>query len=210
MKLIKPSFEILKFDDNILIERAGRTCYKSEDKITNGSADKFAQMLFERNHTAMIEFGSAIVRVVCDRGISHEIVRHRIASYAQESTRFCNYGKANEVTFILPTWLKITEEDFYQGYFGIDDLADATWFQSIADAEKAYLSLLEKGWKPEQARSVLPNSLKTEIVIGMNFRSWQNFFRLRCSEKAHPQMREIAIPLQQEFAKRNPFLFGVN
>lgn len=232
MKLIKPSFEILQFDDNQMIEIAGRTCYKSEDKITQDSADKFAQMLRTRGHHAMLEFGSATVRFICDRGVSHEIVRHRLFSFAQESTRYCNYGKVGEVTFIIPCWMNnetIKPDDqfptmkfptgtftkqgsmlFVNGNhltFNFDISARAAYIENLIEAEQTYLKLLHFGWTPQQARAVLPNSLKTEIVCKANFREWMHFFKMRDDTAAHPQMRELAEPLHEEFRRRNPSIF---
>lgn len=226
MKLIKPSVSVLEMTDVKLIEVAGRTCYKSEDKITEDSAAKFVEMLDKRGHRAMLEHSFASVRVVCDRGVTHEIVRHRLFAFAQESTRYCNYGKDKfgGVTFIIPPWVNLAEGEYYfeggpEGDFItpyedvvcledfnqlIKDEATLTWFWACWNAEQHYLSLIKDGWTPQQARSVLPNSLKTEIVISGNFREWQHFFNLRTAEAAHPQMREVAIPICEEFEKAIP------
>ena len=142
---------------------------------------------------------SATVRFVCDRGVSNEIVRHRLASYSQESTRYCNYGKDDfgcEITVIEP--------EFLTG----DTTGYAIWKQAMADAELAYFSLLEWGCTPEEARAVLPNALKTELIMTANMREWRHFFRLRCAPAAHPQMRSLAIPLYRKFADALPELFG--
>lgn len=214
MLLVKPSFEVLQMSDINLIEIAGRTCYKSEDKITADSAGKFVKMLDEKKHHAMIEHSFASVRVICDRGVTHEIVRHRLFAFAQESTRYCNYGKAGQVKFIIPPWVKIEEGEYnpeWDGCLGdgrVDPFehgsAESWWFWHCAVAERDYLKLLAHGWQPQQARSVLPNSLKTEIVISGNFREWKHFFSLRTATAAHPQMQEIAIPICEEFEKRIP------
>lgn len=208
MKLIKPSFEILEMTDIGLIEKAGRTCYKSEERMTENSAEAFIRQMDERGHHAMLEHSFASVRVVCDRGVMHEIVRHRLFAYAQESTRYCDYRKdkfGKQVTFILPPWVDI-EEGVYSKEnipaFSTD--ADKKWFVSCFTAESSYFDLLLGGWTAQQARSVLPNSLKTEIVISGNFREWKHFFTLRTAHAAHPQMREIAIPICEEFEKRIP------
>ena len=154
------------------------------------------------------------VKFIIDRGVSHELVRHRICSFSQESTRYCNYGKANNVTFIIPPWCKIEEGEYTQNGIipvGWSDFTseenDYTWYCSMLSAEKDYLRLLKNGWTPQQARSVLPNSLKTEIVVTANLREWQHIMRLRTDKAAHPQMREISLPLQEEFKQKYPLLF---
>ena len=206
MKIVKPSFII---EDNIdgeeiikKIEKAGRTCYKSEKKITGNSSRDFIRNIIASGHESVIEHEKVTVRVICDRGISHEIVRHRIASYSQESTRYCNYTKnkfGNEITAIEPCFWKSGSEADKEKY--------AIWKNSIEAIEKAYFKLIELGASPQEARSILPNSLKTEIVMTMNLREWRHFFKLRTSNKAHPQIREIAIPLLNEFKKRIPVIF---
>lgn len=185
------------------IEKAGRTAYKSEDLITFDSAKDFVKQIVSKGHLSVIEHISLSVRVVCDRGISHEIVRHRIASYTQESTRFCNYSKGkhgNQLTFIKPCFWKSdnkTDKDKYE-----------IWLKTNEKIEKSYLSLIrDYGATPEEARSILPNSLKTEIVMTMNLREWRHFFVLRTSEAAHPQMKEISIPLLNDFKKMIPIVF---
>lgn len=144
------------------------------------------------------------VRFICDRGVSHEFVRHRVFSFAQESTRYCNYSKdkfGNELTFIIPCWTNLGEGS----YNDISDLihTDAVFINSICDAEDYYLGLLNEGWTPQQARAVLPNALKTELVMTAFISDWKHFFELRCDKAAHPQARELAIPLQEEFIKRH-------
>lgn len=208
MKLIKPSYEILtKIDgEKILknIERAGRTCYKSEDKITKDSAKKFVASILKSGHESVIEHESISVRIICDRGVTHEIVRHRLASYSQESTRYCNYSKDkfdNQITFIIPCWF---EGNHLQDY---NRPSEQTWLNSMRKAELDYEKLIKFGWSPQQARSVLPNSLKTEIVMTCNTREWRHFFKLRTSTKAHPQMREIACPMLDEFKQKIPVIF---
>jgi thymidylate synthase (FAD) len=204
MKIIEPYFIIESNIDGegILkhIERAGRTAYKSEDLITPTSAKEFVSMINERGHHSVIEHQSITVRIICDRGVSHEIVRHRLASYTQESTRYCNYSKGkfgNEITVIKPC------------FWNEDDPKFSVWKEALSRSEEAYNSLISLGASPQEARSVLPNSLKTEIVITMNLREWKHFFELRTSEAAHPQMREIAIPLLTEFRKRVPIIFDI-
>lgn len=180
------------------IELAGRTAYKSEDKITNDSAKDFVKMILKRGHLSVIEHQSVSVRFICDRGVSHEIVRHRLASYTQESTRYCNYTKGkfgSEITVIEPC------------FWSQDDEKYKVWKQAIEQIESAYNKLIELGATPQEARSILPNSLKTEIVVTMNLREWRHFFTMRTSAAAHPQMREVAIPLLKEFQKQIPIIF---
>lgn len=286
MKLIKPSFEILSQENGIdgmykMIELAGRTCYKSEDKITEDSSVKFVQMLIDKGHSAMLEHGTVYlklhwyniitifkylinkyskvkkllhittnyrvlvennwikdlkfqcepteyhekrisVRFVCDRGVSHELVRHRVFSFAQESTRYCNYFKdkfGNEITFILPCWIdedsivdlvNLANEDNKKVYeLGHDENVDmkirglCSYIYDMSNSEHGYNFQVASGWQPQQARAILPNSLKTEIVVTGFISDWKQFFKLRCSEAAHPQMRELAIPLKDEFIKSN-------
>lgn len=206
MKSIEPSFVIEESLDGeeVLrrIERAGRTCYKSEGKIGSGSAKEFIRKILAMGHESVIEHEKVTVRVICDRGVTHEIVRHRVASYSQESTRYCNYTKdkfANEITFIEPC--------FWKGESDKDKEKYAAWREAMEAAERSYFRLIELGASPQEARSVLPNSLKTEIVMTLNLRAWRNFFQLRTSSAAHPQMREIARPLLDEFKKRIPVIF---
>lgn len=199
MKFVKASYEIM--DDlngqEILkkIERVARTCYKSEDKITEGSAEKMVRALIKRGHEAMLEHYSFSVKFIVDRGISHEIVRHRLASFAQESTRYCNYS--GEVTFIKPCYLKEGA-----GYY--------SWFDNMALSEIDYQNLIKNGYSPQEARAVLPNSLKTELVMTANLREWRHFFKLRAlgvSGAPHPQIVEVALPLLKEVSERIPVVF---
>ncbi len=206
MKIVKPSVEILSITPEPLklIELAGRTCYKSEDKITEDSSKKFVQMLIDKGHESVLEHAVMTVKIICDRGVSHELVRHRLASYSQESTRYCNY-KNEDMEFILPCWLK----DIYEGEDRLQNIEYRVWEMNMSDAEEVYNDILgDYGrWIPQQARVFLPNSLKTEIVMTANFREWRNIFKQRCSNAAHPQMREIMIPLLQEVAERIPVVF---
>lgn len=310
VKLIKPSFEILEQKPGAIgllqhIERCGRTCYKSEDKITEDSAEKFVDMLVRRGHTAMVEHGTIYLRIpeksvdgqyvypakgkyisnkysivkprlegisnneysvfyvttnyrvllqngwlddlqylcepteyhtkritvkfICDRGVSHEFVRHRVFSFAQESTRYCNYAKdkfGKECTFIIPSWLDVPEGEAYfhdginfrvganeEDIFG-ESVNPRAWTRSndwkevdsflraLEVAENQYFDLLNLGWKPQQARAVLPNSLKTELVMTGTIEQWEGFFKLRDANDAHPQARELAAPLHEEFIRR--------
>lgn len=293
MRLIKPSFEIWAQEEGLegvykQIERAGRVCYKSEDKITDTSAKDFVDRMIKSGHGAMLEHGTVYlilpvgyvqggygleestvtkkyrensyskvtyqdfgdsqrayvttnyriiiendwlmdldyqceptefhekrvtVHFVCDRGVSHEYVRHRVFSFAQESTRYCNYSKDkfnNCVTYILPNWCtKVNTEDYERNpklmYNANGSLSDneINFLCGLYDTETRYLKLLENGWKPQEARAVLPNSLKTELVMTGFVSDWEHFFKLRDAGSAHPQARELAQPLHEEFIERN-------
>lgn len=206
MRVIEPGYEILTeiseggIKELQHIEKIGRVCYKSEDKITEDgeSAKKFVKMLIDRGHEAMIEHSSLSVKFTVDRGVSHELVRHRIASFAQESTRYCNYSKDkfdNGITFIKPFfWEEGTKE--YNN-----------WEQAMALAETGYLSAIDMGVTPQEARSILPNSTKTEITITANYREWRNFFKLRTAKAAHPQMVQVTRPLLKELKTRLSIIF---
>lgn len=287
MKLIKPSWKILEQEPGIdgiykAIERAGRTCYKSEDKITEDSAKGFVDRMIASGHGAMLEHGTVYLRVpyseaysnlptdsnwvednysmnpysvvkgdgedyyitsnyrvlveqgwlddlkylcepteyhekritvhlICDRGVSHEFVRHRVFSFAQESTRYCNYSKdkfGNELTFISPCWTNLPEQSYGDRTFpkvfnrGNTNGIETAVVDSLRIAEDYYLRLLKDGWKPQQARAVLPNALKTELVMTGFVSDWEHFFKLRDDSSAHPQARELAHPLHMEFIRR--------
>lgn len=302
MKLIKPSFNIIEQSAGLegiykQIETAGRTCYKSEDKITKDSASKFVERMVKSGHGAMLEHGTVYlkvtckdtdcitlsmfyghnkyskvthsednktyyittnyrvlvennhlgdlkylceptefherritVRFVCDRGVSHEFVRHRVFSFAQESTRYCNYYKdkfGNELTFIIPYWcddipdnLQLKDKmEVSRFVWGTDNLYNAVIIENgtvrrkvskftqrflyeMIGMEDTYIGLIAAEYKPQEARTVLPNSLKTELVMTGFISDWQHFFGLRCDKAAHPQARELALPLQEEFIKR--------
>lgn len=202
MKIIKPDVQFITPIDGATIlkrlEQCGRVCYKSEDKITEGSAEKFVAGIIKRGHEAVLEHCSFTVKFICDRGVSHEIVRHRMASYCQESTRYCNYSKddfQSEITVIEPSFL----DKSAAGY--------RIWERSCKNAETAYFDLLDFGCSPQEARAVLPNSLKTEIVMTADLREWRHFLKLRTSQAAHPQIREVAIPLLNELKSLIPVIF---
>lgn len=224
MKLVSAGFQLMSQlrGDDILkaIETAGRTCYKSEDKITVGSAQKFVEHLVKSGHHSVLEHQSFSVKLIIDRAISHEVVRHRLASFSQESTRYCNYSKDkfdNQIAFIIPPWCKIEEGVYNVKFFGhtvanMHDLPELDeiswlWFDSVSRAERAYIDLIKSGWTAQQARSVLPNSLKTEIVVTANLREWRTIFTQRCATAAHPQMREIMIPLLAYVKLMIPIVF---
>lgn len=201
MKIIKAEYKIMTplNGPEILknIESCGRVCYKSEDKIAEGSAEKFVGGIIKRGHEAVLEHYSFTVRFIVDRGVSHEIVRHRLASYCQESTRYCNYSKdefGNEITVIEPCWF-------------VDSGQESRWRKACEDAEKWYFELLDYGCTPQEARAVLPNSLKTEVVMTANLREWRHFLKLRTDKAAHPQIREVALPLLKELKTMIPVVF---
>lgn len=282
MKLIKPSYEILTPTDwrewgiKKFIELIGRTCYKSEDKITDDSYKVFVQKMIDSRHYAMLEHGTIYitasdyiyytkligdydknkysvvkehfdehgnvihcittnlrvliengwindlcylsepteyhakritVKFVCNRQVSHEFVRHRVFSFAQESTRYCNYTKDkfnNELTFIIPCWIKDLEEGNYYAYCEYHQAKrdpSKEWFSTCMTSEYVYIELIAKGWKSQEARSILPNSLKTELIMTGFNSDWQNFFKLRCAPNAHPQAKELADMLKDKFNK---------
>ncbi len=202
MRIIDPYFEVVDELDGLemlkKVERSGRICYKSEDKITIDSAEKFVKNILKNGHESVIEHEKISVKIVCDRGVSHEIVRHRIASYSQESTRYCNYCDdkfGNELTFIRPI-------------FWVNDVEKMSiWKKNMQQVEREYNRLIELGASPQEARSILPNSLKTEIIVTMNLREWRHFFKLRTSKRAHPQMRQIAIALLENLKQTIPVIF---
>ena len=203
MKIINPSVEfITPLNGKVIMERleeCGRVCYKSEDSITEGSAEKFLKGIISRGHEAVLEHCSFTVKFICDRGVSHEIVRHRIAAYCQESTRYCNYSKdkfGREITVIAPCFLEVTSPQW------------RAWEHACALAEKAYFNLLDQGCTPQEARAVLPNSLKTELVMTADIREWRHFLKLRCGKGAHPQIREVATQLLEALYQEMPVLFG--
>jgi thymidylate synthase (FAD) len=213
MILVKPSFAILTpidmFDHMLArIEAAGRTCYKSEGKATPDSRRNFVTTLIARGHESVLEHESISVRIVCDRGVSHEIVRHRLASFSQESTRYCDYAKGH-VCFVLPPWSKVDPGVYgHEGRYHIPwPYTDILWISAMRNAESAYLDLRKGGWSPQQARAVLPNSLKTEIVVTANLREWRHILRLRTSSAAHPQMVEIMRPLGLALSDLVPVVF---
>lgn len=205
MQAIKAYTQIYKdFDGQKVLQKievAARTCYKSEGKIQEGSAEKLVAGLIKSGHEAMLEHASVTVKFVVDRGISHELVRHRLASFAQESTRYCNYSKddfGSEITFIIPEYLEYKSEGWN------------IWKESMKQAEDAYFKMLDFGLSPQQARAVLPNSTKTEVVMTANLREWRHFFKLRAigtTGKPHPQMLEVAVPLLEDFKQMIPVVF---
>ena len=240
MKCIKPSYEILtdispygtlELEE---IERAARVCYKSEDKYEDQgeSAKKLIRKLIGNGHEAMLEHSSLSVKFICDRGVSHELVRHRMASFAQESTRYCNYSKdkfGHEITVIIPPWINEkylpkddeaveltkmlllgpnTEAAKYRlNRMSTEERVALIWWASCFEDEAGYFVMLDEGFTPQQARCILPNSLKTEIVVTANYREWRHILKLRTDPSAHPQMRELMVPLLNELTDRIGVIF---
>lgn len=202
MKIIDPYVEIINMPDSGFImkhiERAARTCYKSEDKIQKDSAEKLLKSLVKSGHHSVFEHISVTVKIVCDRGISHELVRHRLCSFSQESTRYANYSKdkfGKEITLIRPFfWSESSEK--YQ-----------LWLSAMEAAEKTYLKLIDLNATAQEARSVLPNSLKTEVITTANIREWKHIFSLRCHKASHPQMRQVMLPLLDKFYQSFPVYY---
>jgi thymidylate synthase (FAD) len=198
MKIITPYYEILdKLDaDQIMkkLEICGRTAYKSEDKITTDSAETFIKIIINRGHESVIEHVNLTIKFVCDRGFTHELVRHRLVSYTQESTRYCNYKGG--VTFIKPP------------FWNPDSYNHILWFNTMKRLEEVYIDMIINGATPQEARSVLPNSLKTEIIATANLREWRHILKLRTTPAAHPQMRELMLPLLKELKEKLPAIFG--
>lgn len=216
MKIVEPKYEILTdiseggIKELQQIERVARVCYKSEDKITpdGESAKKLVGFLVKQGHEAMLEHSQLSVLFTCDRGVANELVRHRIASFAQESTRYCNYSKekfGGELTFIRPFYIELTEAD--KNLNSVEYTPGVAWLDACSNAELHYNGMLALGMRPEQARCVLPLCLKTEIVVTANYREWRNIFKLRTPVAAHPQMRELMCPLLKELQSKIPVVF---
>ena len=202
MKVINPSVILEQEINPVLvmkhIEKAGRVCYKSENMISDGTDEKCIKKIWESGHESVIEHVSLTFRIICDRGVTHELVRHRIASYSQESTRYCNYSKdkfGNELTFIRPC------------FWDDDCVQYKLWEQAMRQVEESYFALIKEGALPQEARSVLPNSLKTEILVTMNLREWRHFLKLRTSKAAHPQMRQVAVMIYDILSEKLPIIF---
>jgi len=202
MRVIKQSFTFMTAiygtDALKFLEKCGRTCYKSEDKITPDSARYFVGKLIQAGHTSVLEHVNVTVRIITNRGVSHELVRHRIASYSQESTRWCDYGKEGSIIVILPVWL-----------YNVPELAKdyQAWESAMLHAEESYFQMRRLGWGPEKARGVLPNDLKTEIVMTANLREWRLVFSQRCPKNAHPQMRALMQEMLVQFKEMLPVIF---
>ena len=203
MKIIEPSVELVGEVDGEKImkhiELAGRVCYKSESRISDDSAEKFIANIIKSGHESVIEHVSLTFKIICDRGVTHEIVRHRLMSFSQESTRYCDYSNGKfggELTFIKPCFWTEDDENF------------KIWLDSMKILEENYLAMRKNGARPEQARSILPNSLKTEIFMTANLREWRHFLKLRTSSRAHPQMREVALKIYEILREKLPVIFS--
>lgn len=216
MFLIKPKYEIVTPLDRVSVlnslERIGRVCWKSEGSIKEGSAAKFCSKLMGKNHLSVIEHVSMTVKFTVDRGVTHELVRHRLCSVTQESTRYVNLANKG-VIFIIPPWINIPEGEYLLPSYFTDileyrDENTKRWFQNCYRAEKDYVNLIKEGWTPQQARSILPNALKAEIYVTANLREWKHIFDLRCEPSVHPQMREVMIPLRDEMRNLLPEIFA--
>lgn len=204
MKIVKPSWHMSAMTEGEPtklmkhLEAMGRVCYQSADAVTEDSYKQFLRTIIEQGHEAVLEHATVTAIIVCDRGISHELVRHRIASYCQESTRYCNYNKGkfgSEITVVEPTFVNKADD------------VRRIWKHACEAAEVAYFDLIAEGTTPQQARDVLPTSLKTQIAVTMNIREWRHFFRLRCAPAAHPDMIALATGGLVEFHYRFPVLF---
>jgi len=219
MILVKPSYQILalhgiaegEIGSKILelIEQAGRTCYKSESLITKDSAKNFVESILKRGHESVIEHSYMSVRMIVDRGVTHEIVRHRLCAFSQESTRYVNYKGG--CTFVIPPWIVLDEGEYKNidsfEHWQVYETGKMDWILAMLDSEERYQNLIKEDWTPQQARSVLPNSTKTEIVWSANLREWRHILKLRCDKAAHPQMQEIMRPLLDECKILIPVIF---
>lgn len=202
MRIVSPSFEILRCPDGLealrAIERAARTCYKSEDRITDESCVGMVRSLIRKGHDSTLEFADMTVLFVCDRGLSHAFVRHRLASFEQESTQYCSYaaGKfGGEIAVVCPERVAQSEGAFQ------------VWRAAMEAAEQAYMALLAQGHAPQTARAVLPTAVKTELVMKANMREWRHFFRLRTSAADQWEIQSLATRLLLEAQRRVPVLF---
>jgi thymidylate synthase (FAD) len=213
MKIIKASASIMDPDHLIFglrnIEYGARISHRSEENMNENTWTRFIQnVVVDHGDWSVVEHASCSVIAVMDRGITHEWVRHRLMSFTQESTRFVNYEKKMPPSFIYPivgveckacsSEIKIHEEDCKY---------DRDWVYGIVDAESRYKSLLKKGWRPQEARSVFPNALAAKIMTSANLRSWRHLLLMRTTKEAHPQIRQICDPLLEEFKKYVPLLF---
>ena len=229
MKIIEPSFKIEYCPEECFVmyhlEQAARTCYKSEANASPVSASKLLARIIRQGHESVLEHISITVRIVCDRGVTHELVRHRLASFSQESTRYCNYADEKferELTFIRPPQCSAQLLGQHTIMWNLQSLtasrkeglinpelcpSDNVFFWALAVVERDYIALLGCGWSPQEARAVLPNSLKTELVMTANIREWRHIFKLRCAKDAHPQMRQIMVPMLAAFTELIPVLF---
>jgi len=213
MEIIEQSHKIIKIDNCPLelIEKAGRTCYKSESKINKESSEKFTKMIINKGHESVIEHAIITIKFITNRGVLQEIARHRICSLSVESTRYINY-KNRDILFILPVWMDKKYLGKYKEtscIFFKDDIpfTHKVFLQSCLNSKFDYNNLINNGWRPEQAREVLPNSLKTEIIMTANLREWKHIFKLRTSKQAHPQIRKLMKNCLEDVKKQVPIIF---
>lgn len=214
MQIIDQQANFITCSENLqeTIEKAGRVCWKSEKKIKPGSDESFIEKLINIGHESVIEHGTVTFHLIVDRGVSHEIVRHRLASYSQESTRYANYSKekfGEELTLIRPPFVLWEDVENFQN----KDLKSIgskakSWLETCSVIEKNYMFMIDEGLQPQFARSILPNSLKTEIYVTANVREWRHIFKLRCSKPAHPQIREVMTFALIDLNARFPVVFG--
>ncbi len=218
MRIISSNYEIITpiseggLEELKKIEKIARTCYKSEGLIKEDgeSAKRLITTLIKNGHEAMLEHGGLTIKFFVDRGISHEIVRHRLASYAQESTRYCNYSNEkfeSEISYISIIDGMLEDKKMSVLPNSTLSVMYEVWKNTMEVCEAAYFKMIKLGATPQIARSVLPNSLKTELVMTANYREWRNFFKLRTANVAHPQMKEVTIPLLEELKRKLPIIF---
>lgn len=219
MKIINPFYEILTDINNTteikkFLEQCTRTAYQSHDLTTKDSHDKLLKIITKKGHLSVLEHFSISVKFVSNRGFTHELVRHRLASFTQESTRYCSYNKDkfdNQITYIKPLWLPRIQTGEYSNIASIwkaNYPADTTtYLLYLFNNERKYMELTKIGWKPEEARDILPNALKAEIVMTANLREWKHIFKLRANKHAHPQMQQLMKPLYKEFKEKFPIIF---
>lgn len=222
MQIVKPSVELIWItpDPEKAIEFGARVCYKSEDKYDPSRTPAFLnKIIHQYHHESVVEHAAACFHIVCDRGVSHEFVRHRLASFSQESTRYCNYGKKDAgIAVIQPPeiyqcWAAATSngggESVVEGVCVCDNCCKyRVWEGAMQDAERGYLHLLKMGLSPQMARSVLPTCLKTEMRVTANFREWMHIIKLRTAKSAHPQIREIVLEIQRILQESAPAIFA--
>jgi thymidylate synthase (FAD) len=214
MEIIDQYWQFENKPNNVytLIEDAGRTCWKSEDKKKKGSAEEFIRKIVNKGHTSVLEHANVSVRIITDRGVLAELTRHRIGvAYSVESTRYCNYSKNNQMQFIRPVWVRKDVLGIWEGIseYLLNNMSqeDYMWLESCDEVELKYNILIENGWPPQKARQVLNHSVKTEIVMTANMREWLHVFNLRCSKAAHPQIRELMLNMLAGFYGQWPVIF---
>lgn len=213
MKIIKPYARIIVLANNNLkfIESAARVSHRSEEDQTENTTEKFINaVVMKHGDWSVVEHSIATVEFLVDRGITHEIVRHRLFSYTQESTRFVNYAKKMTPNFIYPipgVWCDKSEDHTFIAAYDHDCIYSGSWLCAIQECERVYQELLKQGWRPQEARSVFPNALASKLIMTGNLRNWRHFFIMRTTKEAHPQMRQVTIPLLAEFKSKVPILF---